>query len=117
MAKKKKKKKKGVPAKTPAELHQLATGIVQGRIFTDRHLDDVKLLPKVFLPIVLGAFRDVDPNTVGMIYADMGSATGMAVNGYPMFRACAVLNKSDAITVYKLVAAMHTALKNVTLPA
>jgi len=117
MAKKKKKKKKGVPAKTPAELHQLATGIIQGRIFTDRHLGDVKLLSGVFLPIVLGAFRDVDPNTIGMIYAEMGSATGMAVNGYPMFSACAALNKSDAVTVLKLVAAMHTALKSVTLPA
>lgn len=113
---KKKKKKKGVPAKTPAELHQIATGIIQGWIFTDWHLDDAKKLPCVFLPIVLGVFRDVDPNTIGMIYAEMGSAIGLAINGHPMFRACAALNKSDAITVSKLTTVMNTALESVTLP-
>jgi len=52
-----------------------------------------------------------------MIYAEMGSAIGLAISGHPMFRACAALNKSDAVAVLKLVAAMNTALKSVTLPA
>jgi hypothetical protein len=109
--------KQKVTAQPLEVLHQLAKDIVHGHIFTHRHLEDVKLVIHVFLPIGLGGLDDIDYSSLGMIYARRDSAIRLSINGHPVFRECSLLNKKDAKAVWKMANEMHEAVERVQIPA
>jgi hypothetical protein len=96
-----------LPRKSDQELHELAVGILQNAIFTDRHIDpkDAHLSSMIFMPLgfldrsqLLALKRKQRP---GMVYAEMRHAGPRAINGYPMFFECAILHPGDAEVVWK----------------
>jgi hypothetical protein len=105
-----------VPAKTPEELKEIAMGLIENRYFCDLQLkqsDYVDMLPHVFIPIALGAFRTVDLKTLGMIYASWDDRLDRAINGYPIFHACHLLNTEDAAKVMEMYQRMRAAMEDV----
>lgn len=90
---------KGVPAKEPEFLTQLAKDIINRQVFTDWHLNDRDDIKNVFIPIALGCFND-EPEEfladIGMLFARMNEATSRSINGLPSFFSVDLLNKQDA---------------------
>jgi len=90
-----------IPSKTDDELHQLALAVFRGEVFTDRHVDDLHMVPSIFMILnfldddALATFRTTPP---GMIYEYMREAGERSVNGYPMFMSMKLLNQADAQT-------------------
>lgn len=95
-----------IPSKTDAELHELALAIFRGEVFTDRHVDDLRMVPSIFM---LLHFLDDEARAVcrehppEMIYEYLREAGERTVNGYPMFMSMKLLNQADA----RIVAEKH----------
>lgn len=95
-----------LPRKPVEELHEIAVGIAQNAIFTDRHIAprDGRMTSMIFMPLgfldrkqLLHLQRKQRP---GLIYAKMADAGPRAVNGYPMFFTCSMLHPDDATIVW-----------------
>lgn len=75
-------------AKTDLELKQIAADIYEGKIFTDRHIKNQKDLTFVFMPLMLGGFKNVPENDIkkiGLIYEYLDKAAPRSINGMPCF--------------------------------
>lgn len=105
-----------LPRKPDADLHEIAVGILQNAIFTDRHIapGDARLASMIFMPLgfldrkqLLDLQRKQRP---GMVYARMEHAGPRAINGYPMFFECAMLHPDDAVIVWQKYARMKEQL-------
>lgn len=83
-------------------------------MFTDRNITGNLSIDEVFMPLIFGALKYIQADTVGLIYEYMSEAGRMAVNGNPSFLSMRVLNKEDAVTfagyVNKLLAAQRAAV-------
>jgi len=89
--------KKPVSSKTHEELKQIAMDLVDGKIFTDRSIDqtDSRLFASIFMPVMFGCFNDKDINTVGLVYEYLSEAGPRSINGYPIFMSLRMLNRED----------------------
>lgn len=72
------------------ELKQLAMDIVDGKVFTDRHVrkGGEGDMPMIFMPIALGCFQTEDEanlQKIGMLYEYYDKAGPRSMNGYPVF--------------------------------
>jgi hypothetical protein len=80
---------------TDQELRLLAADIYEGRVFTDRQVEDSSDLPMVFMPIALGAFAEMTEEEfkqIGLIYEYLDKAGPRAINGLPSFFSLRVLD-------------------------
>jgi hypothetical protein len=80
------------------DLKQIAVDLYEGRIFTDRHLDDPKDVGMVFMPIMLGAFSgktEEELKKIGLVYEYLSEAGPRSVNGMPMFYSCKILDNEE----------------------
>ena len=108
-----------IPSKTDAELHELALAIFRGEVFTDWHVDDLRMLPSIFMILnfldddAMATFR---ANPPGMIYEYLREAGERSVNGYPMFMSMKLLNQADARTVAEKYARMVAAVEATQTP-
>jgi len=87
---------------TPEELNQLALDLFKGLVYTDRHIADQMMIPRVFLPLSFAGEQQIDEilrNPPGLIYEYMSQASNVAVNGYPMFLSCAFLSQDETEVV------------------
>lgn len=71
-------------------LRQLAADIADDKIFTHRHIPEgqSEMVPRVFMPIALGAFKDTpqeELENIGLIYEYYSAAGPRGINGYPCF--------------------------------
>src|ERR1035437_1124102 len=95
------------------EIRILAKEIAEGSVFTSRHLGkQVDLLPVVFMPLIFGG---LNPETeylrdnakkedgLGLIYEYYKASGPRAINGFPTFTSCRLLNQKDTEEVFKLV--------------
>jgi hypothetical protein len=94
--------------KAHEELKQIAMDLVDGKIFSDRHLGESNqsMLGSVFMPIVLGAFskmteEELKEGKVSFIYEYLSEAGPMAVNGMPTFFSMRVLNKEETEIMFE----------------
>ncbi len=79
--------------KTDDELRELAMAIYAGTVFTDRQLDDPRMIGAVFMPVGLGGLNpDDEPH---MIYEHLDRAGPRSINGMPSFFSCQILNLAD----------------------
>lgn len=92
------------------ELKKIVLGIIENRIFTDRHIhqnETQSLMGMIFMPLVLGAFPASCPrsylDSIGLIYEYTREASPRSVNGYPIFFSCRFLNKAQAARVMAAV--------------
>jgi len=80
--------------KTDEELKQIALDLSDGRIFSDRQVDDVKCLGMIFMPIMFGAFHGRGDKAF-FLYEYMSAAFPMCINGMPMFPSVRYLDKEE----------------------
>ena len=109
-----KSKIKTIANKPVDKLKELALGIKNGQVFTDRHIDNKRDFTMVFL--VLGfldakAHKALVAQKPAMVYEWMSHALPRSCNGMPMFLSCGFLNKHDAEQVWKMVQALDEAEK------
>lgn len=86
---------------TEEEIKRVARGIATGEIFCNLHIHerDANLLGMIFIPLGLGGLGGLDPEDIGMIYADMKDAGPRTINGYPIFFSAKMINRKDTATV------------------
>ena len=73
-------------------------------------------MPRVFMPIALGALVELPDdvvNDIGLIYEYLDQAGPMSVNGLPMFMSFKILNQTDATVVHEKVKAIIEALEKI----
>jgi hypothetical protein len=88
---------------TDDEIRKLAEDMYKGLIFTDRHLENQKELPMVFMPLALmdkELIGELVKNPPGMIYEYLDKAGPMAINGMPMFLSLKMTSIDDAKKVF-----------------
>lgn len=104
---------------TKEELKAVALGIIEHRIFTDRHIapaDYAQMVPMVFLVLAFSdtaAMESIERSIGGpphLVYEDMAKAGPRGVNGYPSFMSACFMNETDAKEVWRLVDEMKSAL-------
>ena len=87
---------------TRDELKQLAIDALEDRVFTSIHLErdgNIEMLRQVFLPLALGALREMTEDRVdkiNLIYEYISKAGPHSINGYPMFFTMNILFEDDA---------------------
>lgn len=89
-----------LPRKTDDELREFIDDFVSNRIFTSAHLRDheVDMLTRIFLPLGLGCFSTVQPDSlaqVGVLYEEYSKAAPRSINGLPMFFSFKMLHIDD----------------------
>ena len=101
-----------IPNRTDQDVRQLASDLLNGKLFTDRHLKSPEQVRMVFLPIALGAFNEwteEEFEQIGMIYEHMHEAGPVAVNGKPSFFSVKLLNIHDTELLFKYYNELKTA--------
>lgn len=107
--------KKPVPPTSEDELNKIVQGILTNQVFTSNHVQNVDMIPMVFMPIALGGLADVDLNTLGGIYEYMDKASPRSINGYPTFFSCRLVNREDWQRVGEAVRKGQEALRAATV--
>jgi hypothetical protein len=87
-----------IPRKAPGYLEQFAKDLVNGNVFTDRHVQSAKELMQTFIPV---AFMSKESkrhwkDELGMMYEYMDEAVGVHPDtGLPLFTSFQLLHKDD----------------------
>jgi len=87
------------------QLEEIAQGIYNGEIFTDRHCSAVEI-PIVFMPIALMTTEQWDKiitSDAGMIYEYLHAAGPRGINGNPCFFSMKLLTTGQANQVLKML--------------
>ena len=83
-----------------SELRKVAMDILDGKIFTDRHLPpgDERMLASVFMVLIFAgdSLKDVAQD-IGLIYEYIDKAGPGSVNGYPTFFSFRLLHKDNTV--------------------
>ncbi len=88
-----------VPSVTDEQIQEIALGIHRHQIYTDRHIPQAEwdhMAPRVFLPILLGGFGNIDTSTIGLVWEHLDKAGPRSINGRPQFFSFNTLNLADA---------------------
>ena len=89
--------------KTDDELKKIAIDIVDGKIFSDRNIENPRDLAMTFMPIALGAFKDKtkeELEDIGLIFEYLDQAGPRSINGLPNFFSFQMLNKQEYDRMY-----------------
>jgi hypothetical protein len=88
-----------------AQLKQIAVDLVDGKIFSDRHIKENSIdLRMVFMPIALGAFanfEEEDFKNIGFIFEYLSEAGPRSVNGYPGFFSFQMLTRAETERMFE----------------
>jgi hypothetical protein len=89
-----------LPKLTDDKLREFVDDFVSGRIFTSAHLsnNEIGLLPMIFMPLSLGVFANVRPDTldqIGCMWEYLHKASPRSINGKPMFISFSMLHVDD----------------------
>ena len=79
-------------------LKEIALGILEGRIFCDRQIDNKDLVPQVFMILALmdeNTAEQLKEQNICLIYEYMNKAGPVGVNGMPVFMSMRCLNRED----------------------
>jgi hypothetical protein len=86
--------------KPEEELRQLAIDLYHGKVFTslDPGVKSAQDLQMIFMPLLLGAFKDLTPadfKNIGMLYEYYDKAGPRSINGFPNFTSFTILSVHD----------------------
>lgn len=107
-----------IKRQSDAELKQLAKDIVAGKVFHSGmlHESDSHIAGSIFMPLTfmtakqMKALRKDNP---GLIYEYMDKAGPRAINGYPIFTSCRMLNQKDLEKLREYIVKVQEALASV----
>lgn len=108
-----------LPAMTDDEVKTLASDILIGKVYTDRHIppgEGDRAIAMVFMPLVFVDPKDL-PEDVGMVYEYLEKAGPQSVNGMPGFFSMHLVNKADTARVWATYKELRSALDNVKVPS
>jgi hypothetical protein len=82
------------------DLRAFVDDFVSDRVFTSAHLRDheMRMLPTIFLPVALGCFSAMQPDSlgqIGILYEYLSKAGPLAINGRPSFVTFKVMHRDD----------------------
>lgn len=102
------------PKRSEEDVRHLAQEWVAGRVYCMTGIP-ADLIPLVFMPVAFGALkgyrrRQLDSLFVFAIEGEHSSIPGRGVNGYPMFTACSVWRRRDALRANDLARRMQEAM-------
>ena len=80
-------------ALTDEQIYELAQELIAGRIMLSSQVPE-NLLLSVFMPLALMDQKDI-PKDLHTVYGHMKNTFGRAINGYPIFSSCGMLNKEE----------------------
>jgi hypothetical protein len=99
-------------SKTDDELYQIAMGMFQGRLFTDRQCQNPRDVSMVFMPLAFMGEENSDylkprgitrgVTSLGMIYEDMSKAGPSSINGNPVFFSMQYVSPAEAAKVIEI---------------
>jgi len=94
--------------KNRSELRQLAMDIVNGHVFTSRHIRESRqdMMGMVFMPVLFMTpeqQKEWEEAEITLIYEYLSKAGQRSINGYPIFMSCNSLDKTDDAKVWELV--------------
>ena len=95
-----------IPRMSDEKLRDFVVGVLNGSLYTSAQIRDPSLIPMVFLPVALGAFKDWSEDQlkeIGVIYAPMTSAMPRSVNGEPIFAEMRIMHREDWARAYKAI--------------
>ncbi len=89
-----------LPRVSDDKLREFVDDFVSNRIFTSAHLRDTEadLLPMIFMPLALGCFSKVQPDSlkqIGILYEYYEKAGPRSLNGKPIFMSFSMLHVDD----------------------
>jgi len=90
-----------IPLMTEDGLKDFVLGCCNGHIFTSNQVPDEEaqhLLGSIFMPLVFGALKNYDQESIeniGVLWEHMSEAAPRGINGYPMFFSCRIMHKDD----------------------
>lgn len=103
--------KNKLPNREDAGIKQLALDYVENKIFTSANTDP-NVVGMVFMPILFGATKGLDPEDIGLIFSYMKDAGPRSINGYPMFMSCGFLNQHDNKLFWEYVDVLNAQRKS-----
>jgi hypothetical protein len=97
-----------LPLLSDDKLREFVDDFVSNRIFTSAHLKDteVDMLPMIFMPVAMGCFSSVQPDTlkqIGCLYEFYEKALPRSMNGKPMFMSFKMLHIDDWTRAMKAI--------------
>lgn len=104
---------------TEKEIADLANDMYRGLIFTDRHVQNPKDVPSVFMPIIFMKKEDIEKlkaNPPGMIYEYLDQAGPRAINGMPMFMSLRMISVKDTEKVMERYKKIKQAVEDANKP-
>ncbi len=103
--KKKKEKPEGQVSPPPVaelaeakDLKQIAIDIVEQKIFLSNYVKPDTLLPEIFMPVAVGAFKGItkeEAENIACLYEYYDKAGPTSINGYPVFMSFSILTKEE----------------------
>lgn len=93
----------GIPSMSPEKLKEFVMGVVDGRIFTDRHVRHPKDMTQVFMALNFMDPKALRVDDIGVIWEWMSEAGPRSINGMPMFMSFRMMNRSDAARAWKAI--------------
>lgn len=95
--------KDGIPVMSDESLREFVFGWCDGQVFTSNHISpsykgDNSIITMVFLPLALGALKDMSEESVkhiGIIWEWRDQAGPTSINGYPVFFSLRFMHKDD----------------------
>jgi len=98
----------------PKELHQLARALVEGRVFTNRHLSEPELVGQVFLPLAFMTPENLEKlhqAKPGLMYELLDRQLPRQINGMPTFASVRFLTLEDTQTLFELAEKIEEAIR------
>ncbi len=107
-----------IPSLDDAALREFIRDMIADKIFTCHHIRETNLLGSIFIPITFGAFADwteAEVEEIGAVWEHRSQAGPRAINGYPMFFSCRLINKADWEKALKIMKREKARLKELSL--
>jgi hypothetical protein len=103
---------------TEAEVKQLALGVMHGQVFGtwDVPKHDEQLIPSIFMVLSLMgdiARKELRRDGVVHLFEEVSKARPQAINGYPIFMSCRMLNAEDNDRLKNKIAQIEKALETI----
>ena len=91
---------------TDDDIKTLARDIASNRVFTDRHIENPRDFPMVFMVLAFMGdeqHKEFTERDVGMVYEYMDKAGPTSCNGMPCFFSLQIITKAETIKVFEHV--------------
>jgi hypothetical protein len=105
-------------SKEDEELKQIAEDLWAGRIYSNRNMNDIKLIDSVFMPLMFldrRKLKQLQHLKVDFFYEYIDKAGPRSINGMPVFTSVRCLTKPETARMFEFYEAIKKAVGGVKL--